>query len=196
MQDDVIVYIIIVLITVLGIKMYLDSDAYNLVCVISDVNGKKYCIRERDDVALAADKLARATVSMTKLVDYAWKTYPDKECIKRLKDGFNPGNISETLPTSEFTAYSENKGEKLAFCLNNKKTSNKVLIDDNTLMFVAIHELSHIATKSIGHNSEFWSNFKFLLKIAKNIGVYIPVDYNRSPQQYCGMVINDNPYYH
>jgi hypothetical protein len=195
MRDDIIVYIIIVLMCVLGIKMYMDSEAYNLVCVISDVNGKKYCIRERENVSRAADKLARATMSMQKLVDYSWKTYPDKECIKRLKSGFNPANISETLPTSQFTAYSENKGEKLAFCLNNKKDSNKELIDDNTLIFVAIHELSHIATKSIGHDSEFWTNFKFLLKIAKEIGIYIPVDYSNSPQNYCGMVINDNPYY-
>lgn len=27
----------------------------------------------------------------------------------------------ETLPTSEYTAYSQNKGEKLAFCLNKEK---------------------------------------------------------------------------
>ena len=29
--------------------------------------------------------------------------------------------ISETLPTSQYTAYSENKGEKLAFCTTTKK---------------------------------------------------------------------------
>ena len=33
-------------------------------------------------------------------------------------------------------------------------------------MFVIIHELSHIMSKSIGHNSEFYDNFKFLLKEA------------------------------
>ena len=46
--------------------------------------------------------------------------------------------ISETLPTSEFTAYSENKGEKLAFCITTTKKGSK-LIDENTLTFVAIH---------------------------------------------------------
>ena len=35
----------------------------------------------------------------------------------------------ETLPTSKFTAYSENKGEKIAFCLN-KKGDNENLIDE------------------------------------------------------------------
>ena len=34
---------------------------------------------------------------------------------------FNPKKVMETLPTSKFTAYSENKGEKIAFCLNKEK---------------------------------------------------------------------------
>ena len=40
-------------------------------------------------------------------------------------ENFNPTTIKETLPTSEYTAYSENKGEKLAFCLNKKKSNNE-----------------------------------------------------------------------
>jgi hypothetical protein len=101
----------------------------------------------------------------------------------------------ETLPTSEYTAYSENKGEKLAFCLNRKKEDNTNLIDESTLTFVAIHELSHIATKSIGHKQEFWDNFKFLLENAKESGIHNPVDYKKNPREYCGMSIHDNPYY-
>ena len=98
------------------------------------------------------------------------------------------------MPTSEYTAYSQNKGEKLAFCLNTKKNGGK-LIDLNTLTFVAIHELAHIASKSIGHNEEFWNNFKFLLEEAEIIGVYKPEDYKEDPKNYCGMKITDNPYY-
>ena len=52
-----------------------------------------------------------------------------------------------------------------------------------------------IATKSIGHKSEFWENFKFLLAEAKSAGVHNPVDYKEKPQEYCGMKISDNPYY-
>ena len=60
------------------------------------------------------------------LVFYVKEKYPDQERVKRLVDGFNPDKINETLPTSELTAYSENKGEKIAFCLNkNKKTLRK-----------------------------------------------------------------------
>jgi predicted metal-dependent hydrolase len=61
---------------------------------------------------------------------------------------------------------------------NNK--NNDKLIDEHTLMFVAIHEMSHTCTKSVGHKSEFWENFKFLLENAKESKIHIPVDYTKS----------------
>ena len=75
---------------------------------------------------------------------------------------------------SKHTAYSENKVEKMVFCLNEDKQGTR-LIDLSTLTFVAIHELAHLMTESIGHKDEFWDNFKFLLKNAKESGVYEPV---------------------
>jgi hypothetical protein len=122
------------------------------------------------------------------------KKHPDDPRVIKLVEGFNPKTISETLPTSELTAYSENKGEKIAFCLNTTKEGNK-LIDLNTLTFVALHELSHVMTTSIGHKQEFWQNFKFVLENAKEANIYQPVDYKKAPKEYCGMTINDNPYY-
>ena len=62
-------------------------------------------------------------------------------------------------------------------------------------MFVGIHEISHVATKSVGHTDEFWKNFKFLLEQAVEIKIYTPVDYKKNPKRYCGMEITDNPYY-
>jgi hypothetical protein len=175
---------------------YLDNmDTFDLKCIVSGVDGNKYCVRERKKLEPAADLLAKTSEKCKKLVEYVYKKYPEKENVKRLKAGFNPKQIMETLPTSTYTAYSENKGEKLAFCLNVKNKDNNNLIDENTLTFVAIHELSHIATKSIGHKSEFWENFKFLLQEAKEAGIHNPVDYKKSPQEYCGMKIHDNPYY-
>ena len=93
-------------------------------------------------------------------------THASNPAVKRLVENFNPNKISETLPTSEHTAYSENKGEKMAFCLNEDKEGTR-LIDLSTLTFVAIHELAHLMTESIGHKEEFWDNFKFLLESAK-----------------------------
>ena len=113
-----------------------------------------------------------------------------------LVKNFNPKKIKEILPTSEYTAYSENKGEKIAFCLSSKdKNDLNHLIDENTLTFVALHELSHLASKSIGHNDEFWGNFKFILQEANKIHIYTPVDYSKQNKEYCGMNINDNPFF-
>ena len=195
-KNDTFIHVIIFGILFAGIYMYLaNKDTLELKCVISTVDGNKYCVRDRKQVAAAADLLGRVVVKCKAVVDHVYKKYPNKDNVLRLRDGFNPSQIMETLPTSEHTAYSENKGEKLAFCLNKKNENNDDLIDENTLTFVAIHELAHIATKSIGHKSEFWENFKFLLTEAKEAGLYSPKDYKAAPQEYCGMKIKDNPYY-
>jgi hypothetical protein len=175
--------------------MYYDSDAFQLKCIVSTVDGNKYCVRERDNVQKAADLLAKVTEKCKSLVAYMGKKFPENPDVQRLVKKYNPLKVMETLPTSEYTAYSENKGEKLAFCLNKQKTENNNLIDEHTLMFVSIHELSHIMTKSIGHKSEFWQNFKFLLENAKEAGIHDPEDYKKKPREYCGMKIHDNPYY-
>lgn len=196
-KQNIFFYIFIGFIVLLCLKIYYDTGEYYLKCIISHKDGNKYCVRDRDPakLQLAADLLATVTENCNKLVSYMSKKYPNDERVKRLVAGFNPKSISETLPTSELTAYSENKGEKIAFCLNKKKNENNKLIDMNTLMFVALHEVSHIMTESIGHKQEFWQNFKFVLINAVAIKVYKPIDYRKKPEDYCGMEINDNPYY-
>jgi len=194
MKINLLGYALIALILYICIRIYKESIYFNLKCIISGVDGNKYCVRERGKLEMAADRLANVNGNMKTLVNHCGKKYPERENMKRLVNGYNPKQIYETLPTSVHTAYSENKGEKLAFCLDTKKNGGQ-LIDMNTLTFVAIHELAHIATQSIGHTDEFWSNFKFLLQEAAKISVYNPVDYKKEPRQYCGMTITDNPYY-
>ena len=194
MKQNILLYIIVGFILLICLRIYYESDAFQLKCIISSVDGNKYCVREREKLELAADLLAKVTQKCKLLVIYMKEKYPKDPKVKRLVDGFNPKKISETLPTSELTAYSENKGEKIAFCLNKTKEGNR-LIDLNTLTFVALHELSHIMTVSIGHKQEFWKNFKFLLENAKEAHLYKPEDYKEHPKEYCGMKITDNPYY-
>jgi hypothetical protein len=62
-------------------------------------------------------------------------------------------------------------------------------------MFVIIHELAHIASKTVGHNTEFYDNFKFLLNEATELGVYKPVNYGHNPEEYCGINVTNNPYF-
>ena len=194
-KSDLLIYVVAGFVLLVCLKVYSESDVYNLKCVVATVDGNKYCVREREKINDAANLLATVTIKCKELVQYVDKKHPNDPDVRRLVEGFNPKKISETLPTSELTAYSENKGEKIAFCLNKTKNSSTTLIDINTLTFVAIHELSHIMTPSIGHKQEFWKNFKFLLENAKAAKLYNPVDYKKKPQGYCGMQISDNPYY-
>ena len=192
---DILGYIIAFVFIALCIYIYFKKDDFELTCIISTVDGNKYCVRERDRIQEAADLLAKTTVKCTELVNYVKSKYPLQENVKRLVINFNPKKIMEILPTSDYTAYSENKGEKIAFCLNKTKKGNENLIDEHTLMFVAIHELSHVMTKSIGHKKEFWDNFKFLLENAKEAKIHDPVDYSKQPIEYCSLTISDSPYF-
>jgi len=194
LNSNILFYILGGVILILCLRVYYISENLQLKCVISTVDGNKYCVRDRTKIKEAVNLLAEVVNKMKRLVDYVYKKYPDDPDVIKLKQNFNPNKITETLPTSELTAYSENKGEKMAFCLNKTKNTD-TLIDLNTLTFVAIHELSHTMTTSIGHKQEFWKNFKFLLENAVKIGIYKPVDYKKDNQSYCGMTITDNPFY-
>jgi predicted metal-dependent hydrolase len=105
---------------------------------------------------------------------------------------FNPDKISEGSNHSEHTSFSINKGEKIVFCLRSKDDKNK-LVDLNTMMFVALHELAHVCTESVGHEPEFWDNFRWLLHEAINIGVYKEQDFKSKPVPYCGINITESP---
>ena len=185
MKVDINIFGYFIIIFVIGfcLKIYFESEMFHLKCIVSDEDGNTYCVRETPKLELVADLLAKVTRKLKKLVKYLGEKYPTRENVKRLTEKFNPKKIMETLPTSKFTAYSENKGEKLAFCTTTTKQGSK-LIDENTLTFVALHEISHIATESIGHGKEFWENFKFILKNAVSLGLYEPKDYKKKPQKY------------
>lgn len=112
--------------------------------------------------------------------------------IRRLVGNFNPNNFTESTPDAKTTSYSVNKGEKVVFCLRSKRVEQQ-LVRKNTMMFVAIHELAHLMTKSVGHEPDFWDNFKFLLVIGIHLKTYKHVNFNRNPEEYCGTEITDTP---
>jgi hypothetical protein len=69
------------------------------------------------------------------------------------------------------SAYTENKSV-ITLCLQDPDTG--IYYDINTIMYVALHELSHMISKSHGHNDEFKKNFSDILKKASRIGIYNP----------------------
>ena len=73
MKTDILGYIIIGLIIILSVKLYYDSDLFQLKCVISKKDNNTYCIREREKLNEAANLLADTTVNMKKLVEHLKK---------------------------------------------------------------------------------------------------------------------------
>lgn len=185
-------FLFIFFIIVLSLFIYTESRNNEIIYVESSLDHRKYLVRNVDDKQEAADMLANMRDRLDKLINYMRMNYPNDDRAKRLIRKFNPDRISESLRGSKYTSYSINKGEKIVLCLRSKDMSQR-LTDINTLMFVTLHELAHIMTISIGHTKEFWSNFKFILKIAVQLGVYNNVDYSKSPQPYCGIEVNDSP---
>tara|TARA_B100001287_G_scaffold276808_1_gene289616 strand:- start:223 stop:801 length:579 start_codon:yes stop_codon:yes gene_type:complete len=161
----------------------------HLELVTSNVNKKDYYVRKLPDKQQAADKLGNLTLRLKKLISHVQNDMRDG--VDRLESRFNSDIITENIPGSKYVAYSVNKGQELSICIRDKETNN--FIDDNTVTFVAIHELSHIMSKSTGHTEEFWDNMKYLLEQASDIGIYSPVDYGTNPIVYCGEEINSTP---
>ena len=59
-------------------------------------------------------------------------------------------------------------------------------------MYVAIHELSHIACPEIGHGALFKKIFKKFIDVSIELNIYNKVDYNQYPVEYCGMNLNSS----
>lgn len=80
------------------------------------------------------------------------------------------------------SAYTENKSV-ITLCLKDPETGG--YYDMNTIMYVALHELSHMVSKTHGHNQEFRENFSTILRQAASKGIYDPQQ--SIPVTYCGV---------
>lgn len=195
MQDFVSFFLLLVVITIFYV--HLENKSLNV--VYQKFQNQTYLVRNTKDKDRAAEYLYELNHLFTNLINYCDKKLGEKnnfseqrkEDIIRLKKNYNSNYISESSPGNKHTSYSINKGEKIVFCLRDKKTNE--LIPLNTIKFVGIHELAHLMTKSIGHHPEFWENMKFLLKIAIDNKWYVEQDFMNSPVSYCGTVITDTP---
>lgn len=194
MKDIGTFFVIIICITIFYI--YLENKAMDVTYVSRD--GIEFLVRNLDDKEQAAKLLSDICTRLSKLVKHLAKnkeSIKDKEKhdgIVRLEKNFNPNNVVESSSGNKYTSYSINKGEKIVFCLRSK-TPSQDLVDINTMMFVAIHEMGHLMSKSIGHTKEFWDNMKYLLKKGIDLDIYKKQDFNSKPKEYCGTMITDTP---
>ena len=184
--------VIIVMVLVLSFFLHYESKYSELTYVVSTLDNKQYLVRNREDKLEAANLLATVRKNLDSIVEYLKNNNSSDPKVQRLVRKYKPEKISESMPNTNYTSYSVNKGEKIVFCIRSKKLEQK-LVSVNTIMFVAIHELAHVMTKSIGHTQEFWDNMRFLLKKGIRLKLYKKHDYKKKPIPYCGTEITDSP---
>jgi len=161
-----------------------------LIKVKSKIDNEEYTVQIKDDAVEAANLIATIKGKLNTLLEHLEKTYGHSDYrVSLLKENYKPDRLSEGVDTPGYTSYSINKGEKIVLCLRNRDK----LMDINTMMFVVLHEFAHLATESIGHTEEFWTNFKWILEESVNIGIYTRQDFKNKNVDYCGIKITSTP---
>jgi hypothetical protein len=175
------------------------TSSYPIVSVRSKIDGLSYNVRDMADKQKAADLLATVRRKLSKLIDVLRQNYPGKPQIKQLNEKFeaDPRRFYEATPDSEHVSYSVNKGDSIHLCLRQKDEQKEPLVDENVMVFVALHEMGHVITPPSvkSHGPEFWNNFGWLLREAEAIGIYKYQDFKAHPVMYCGEKITDQPKY-
>ena len=161
----------------------------------SNISKKSYNIREKlPNSDETADVIGKLELFIDKFIAYLDTKAQNDKRVKRLKDRLYDVKIEESPMEEGVSSYTINKGELISMCVRHKK-KNKNFHDYQTLLFVLIHELAHVASISKGHNKEFMTNFKFLLEHAVESKMYYSQNYSNSPITYCGVKVTNNPYY-
>jgi predicted metal-dependent hydrolase len=173
------------------------SSKFPLVSMKSTVDGQVYRVRDLPDKQEAANLLATVRRKLTTLCDTLEKKYPDKPQVKMIQKNFrsDPMRFLEATPESNHTSYSVNKGESIHLCLRQRQASDESLVKADVIIFVALHELAHVCTESVGHDATFWNNFGWLLQEAEAAGIYQRQNFQAHPASYCGIYITDSPSY-
>jgi len=173
------------------------NSQFPLVDIKSKIDGRTYRVRDMADKQEAADLMARVRQKIDKLYLFLKEKFPNKPQVKQLLNNFvpDPSRFEESTPAAEHTSYSVNKGEKVHLCLRQREGGNENLVQENVMVFVSLHEMSHIVTPTLGHGPDFWNNFAWILKQAEEIGIYKYQDFKAHPVSYCGISITDSPAY-
>lgn len=198
-------FLVIVLVSVFIFYFYFRDD---IVKHYNHNDNKYYDIRNKGSLETkqkAADYLSDLSNKITYLVTYM-KTnqLPNKEVSERLYERWSTCKLRETSSTDDSVAFTIYKGHEIRICIRSvgyglgsgsglSSGSDSTFEDNNTALFVILHELAHIMSYSYGHNEEFNQNFSYITHLASYLGIYIPEDFSTSPKTYCGTSINTTP---
>lgn len=188
-----ILWVIAILFFTLILLLYLSIDNSKRVLTPSTDQSKQYLVLEHMDAPASADMLNQVHQRIQILLAYLSENrnhYPnDIPYIDQLLNNSSKIKLTEASHKSRHTSYTINKGEEIAICL---RDSQDRIHDINTIMYVTIHELAHVACPEVGHTPLFRHIFVFLLRRSIQLGIYNQVNYQKTPQDYCGIVIREN----
>jgi len=157
---------------------------------------KKYLVRDLNTKFESANLLAKLMDNLKVLITTLKKRSEStndnelrkfKPFIESIYNKIDNVIVRENEGSNDLTSYSINKGEELVFCIRSK--TNNQIHDINELMYVAVHEISHIGCPETGHTRLFAKINLFLLQKAVQLGIYQYKDYSANPVEYCGMIL-------
>jgi predicted metal-dependent hydrolase len=193
MNNSIIIEIIIGLIVIILAYYFLTSKS-DTSYVESNFDHKKYLVQNLNNNQKASDILGiinyRIFLLRQYLIDHI-DQYPEySEYIKQFSERIRGLKLRENAPGGKYTSYTVNKGKEISLCLRSKKTGK--LHDINLVMYVVLHELSHVACPEVDHTELFKKIFIFFLQIAIDIGIYTDTNYTVNPKEYCGLCLKEN----
>jgi predicted metal-dependent hydrolase len=176
--------------------IYLVYSINNSGLIRAEFDGQVYMVQELPDKMKAVDLLIKLKNDLSKIAQKTLERAKDEKnseytgYLEIINDRLNTVYIREVEKDSPYTSYSVNKGEELVFCLRNKQTHE--FYDYNKILYVAVHEIAHIGCPEVGHTKLFFELNRYILETAKENKMYEYVDYNNTPEEYCGIQIYTN----
>jgi len=186
----------IIIIVLIVLIIYLLYSLNNNGLVRANFNGDTFDVQEHPDKETAVELLKKLRDNLLIIAQKSLERATSEnnadyqKYITKIVNKLNGVLIREVEKDSPYTSYSVNKGEELVFCLRNKKTH--VFYDYNKILYVAVHEIAHIGCPEIGHTKLFFELNRYLLETAKRNDMYTFIDYNKTPEEYCGIQIFTN----
>jgi predicted RND superfamily exporter protein len=187
----ILLFLLVLFVVVIFIKL----QNAGMVYVASDVDHEQYLVRDLSDKQNAANMLAKIKNNIETLTNYLYSnknSYPDYVAyIDQLHSRIKNVVVLESSEDSVYTSYSVNKGDQIVFCLRSRDIPNQ-MHRMNLLMYVVLHEMSHVACPEYGHTELFKKIFAFITERAISIGLYTKIDFAKEPTEYCGLTITDS----
>ena len=179
-------FVLIILILIIIFVFYFASEKifFKLKGTYIQTNNNQYLVKNTENKLKKVEILDKLFSDIDYILSqFKLEGYDIESVRKKIKNM----EIIENL-TDEDSSYTINKGERMVVCLANRETDK--IYNYNLILYVLLHEVSHMICKSYGHGEEFKIIFHKLCKKAIELGKYKYVNYKKYPEEYCSLTLN------